>query len=564
MRLAICLLPLLWLVPVMIALLSAAAAAFLGMAVEWMEPAPDGLRVIMALPDGSISRNIPLDLRMMAALLLASAAFLMRRTAPLLAALTLMATGRAAASGLSFEAMFQQRPWAMAAVVGWTLVAALGVHWCVSAEAYHRRLMQALVIFVLPVAIHQAWQFNGFGFRRMPPFGLAAIAAGMVTVALAGALRRGMAHLPRRQWVAAAAVAAIMIPPGVSATARYSRDAQRQRLNAELAGVKEQPAPETYDRVFFQRGVSFIRDGFGAYYPERSARMLDSLRSHGVDSIALVPYGRSDARGPAIRFEEDDETGRIYTALGHLARARGIRILLKPQLLVFGPGMFPGSIDIPDPDTRREWFANYQKFILHWARIASTMHADLFCVGTELARLSRHEDQWRELIRQVRMVYPGPLVYAATQGEEFEQLKFWDALDFIGLNNYYPLPDSLDTSEVVRKVEAVQARYLRPVIFTELGFASVEGAHRQPWAEPRAPVSLEHQERCYRAVFEAFYHKPWFQGMYWWKISADGRGGPEDRSLTPWRKPAMQLVRRWYTEVGSAGQGRGSPPPSAP
>jgi hypothetical protein len=34
--------------------------------------------------------------------------------------------------------------------------------------------------------------------------------------------------------------------------------------------------------------------------------------------------------------------------------------------------------------------------------------------------------------------------------------------------------------------------------------------------------------------------------MYWWKVGSNGFGGPKDRSHTPWRKPAMEVVRKWY------------------
>jgi hypothetical protein len=40
-----------------------------------------------------------------------------------------------------------------------------------------------------------------------------------------------------------------------------------------------------------------------------------------------------------------------------------------------------------------------------------------------------------------------------------------------------------------------------------------------------------------------FYTKPWFQGMYWWKVGTDGFGGPEDGSNTPWGKTAMDVVK---------------------
>lgn len=58
---------------------------------------------------------------------------------------------------------------------------------------------------------------------------------------------------------------------------------------------------------------------------------------------------------------------------------------------------------------------------------------------------------------------------------------------------------------------------------------------------------MEDQARCYEAVFNAFWSKPWFKGIYWWKIGTNGFGGPEDGSHTPWRKPAMEVVKRWYT-----------------
>ena len=54
------------------------------------------------------------------------------------------------------------------------------------------------------------------------------------------------------------------------------------------------------------------------------------------------------------------------------------------------------------------------------------------------------------------------------------------------------------------------------------------------------------QASCYEAICRAFYQKPWFEGMYWWKIGTDGEGGPADASLTPWGKPAMEVLSRWY------------------
>ena len=52
----------------------------------------------------------------------------------------------------------------------------------------------------------------------------------------------------------------------------------------------------------------------------------------------------------------------------------------------------------------------------------------------------------------------------------------------------------------------------------------------------------------------AFWKQPWFYGMYPWKVSAHGDVGPEDRSLTPWKKPAMEVVK-WYYRMDSGQAG---------
>ena len=101
--------------------------------------------------------------------------------------------------------------------------------------------------------------------------------------------------------------------------------------------------------------------------------------------------------------------------------------------------------------------------------------------------------------------------------------------------------------DVVRRVEAVAAKYGKPVLFTEAGYSSSPGAHRTPWHDAmRDTVSLEEQVRCYDALMSAFYHQPWFAGVYWWKIETDASGGKKHSGMVPWNKPAMQVMKRWF------------------
>ncbi|MBM3728327.1 MAG: hypothetical protein FJW40_23245 [Acidobacteria bacterium] len=424
-------------------------------------------------------------------------------------------------------------------------VTAAGGAWRAGSPAF---LTGALAAFAL--AVHLTGRFPGGPWMPLAVAGAAMAAGGWL------ARRREPVGAPSWAMVAAGAVLSPVIWTGSLAVgtrldaAREARE--RRETQAAMAGVTRPSPEEAYTVSFFQKGVNFTAEGPTNYRPGPAGAMLEQLKPLGVNAIALVPYAfmpRKD--GGEVRFPErggmEDPPGMEAIAL--MARQKGFRVMWKPQVWV-GGGSFPGDVDIPDASQRRAWFASYTRYILFHAGIAARAHADIFCVGVEFAQLTKYEREWRELIAAVRGVYKGPLVYAAIQGQDFEQLRFWDALDYIGLNNYYPLPDSLDTAEMMAKVETVQKRFQKPVIFPEAGYTSLENPHRAPWDETPRRISLEDQARCYEALMRAFYRKPWFHGVYWWKVGTNGYGGPEDGWHTPWRKPAMAVAARWFQTGG--------------
>jgi hypothetical protein len=299
-------------------------------------------------------------------------------------------------------------------------------------------------------------------------------------------------------------------------------------------------------RVFFQKGVNFTAEHPTGYRPEEAAAILHELPKFGVNAIALVPYGFNRLGTTQIRFGGDRgwERDEYIRGLAAEAHKMGLRVMLKPQIWT-GRG-FPGDIDFKDPAEAKKWFAEYKPFLEHYSELARDINADVFCVGVEFGKLVKYDKEWRALIARARQIYKGPLVYAANSGPEFETLSFWDALDYIGLNNYYPLPDDLSTATVVKTIETVQKKFNRPVIFPEAGFSSYAAPHRAPWDETPRKLAPQDQARCYEAVLKAFWNKPWFKGVYWWKVGTNGYGGPDDGSHTPWGKPAMNVIARWY------------------
>lgn len=439
-------------------------------------------------------------------------------------------------SALWFEAAFA----VLALLAGFRLVAST-----LESAGFLRRLGEVVVTAVLPAAAMATAFRRGRGDWSW----LLIIVTPLLLVAPLAVLRRAGARPPRAiesGWRGAAAGILLTATTVWAADFGMNRHmANRERAAREAAAALPAPDPNApYPKLFFQKGVAFTAEAMVRYDSEQARQMLRQLPAWGVDSVALVPYGWSRVDPPRIspagmNSWENDLGVRILAATAHQL---GMKVLLKPH--IWRP---PDENALPR-EAIPAWFDQLESFAAHYATLARDIHADVFCVGTELGWLAREEQHWRRLIAKVRTIYPGPITYAATQGPEFETIRFWDALDYIGIDNYYPLGPGYSTSDMLAKIEEVRSRFPKPVLFTEAGFASARDAHKHPWADnPPDPLSLEEQVKCYRALLESFYDKPWFYGVYWWKVGTNGYGGPENNSMTPWRKPAMETVREWYT-----------------
>ena len=209
-----------------------------------------------------------------------------------------------------------------------------------------------------------------------------------------------------------------------------------------------------------------------------------------------------------------------------------------------------------------EWFTSYRRLILHYARFAQEHGIEVLCIGTELrSTVNGHQDQWRRIIREVRAVYDGKLTYAANWYAEFEEIEFWDKLDYIGIQAYFPLSEeqtpTLDDllagwQGPLRRIEKVRNKFDKPVLFTEVGYRSIAGAASKPWEWPRrgeaVDADLDLQARCYEAFFRTFWEQPWVAGVYWWKwFPTDHMTGGRAEGFTPQNKPAEVVMESYFS-----------------
>jgi len=203
------------------------------------------------------------------------------------------------------------------------------------------------------------------------------------------------------------------------------------------------------------------------------------------------------------------------------------------------------------------FFDYYYRWIRHYAFLAEIHEMEALCVGVEFAKATlSHEAEWRKMFKGLRGLYQGKLTYAANWGSEFEQVGFWDELDFIGLNCYYPLSKSKEPTkeelkanfEIVKsKITKVYNKFKKPIVFTEIGFRSINGPWKSPHAEGDDSFNPEHQRLCYEVVFEGIENQPWCGGILWWKFpSYLEYRGEENGAFTPNNKLAEETVREWF------------------
>lgn len=253
---------------------------------------------------------------------------------------------------------------------------------------------------------------------------------------------------------------------------------------------------------------------------------LEDVRSLGVNWIAIHPYARIHTDGTVVLRQRAYADASWLTRPIEEAHRLGLKVLIKPHLAYWGSSFsWRGDIAFDSTAQWQRFFTTYKKWILTLAELCKD--ADAFVVGTELDRTVGYEEQWRALIAALRVRTKVPLTYAANWSD-YQRIEFWDALDVIGIQAYFPLTEHDDLPEVAeldaswRKLSAqlaqFAARHRRKILFTEFGYNRSSQAARRPWASQQGgDFAEETQRRCLAAALSAIQHSEVIVGGFLWK-----------------------------------------------
>lgn len=334
---------------------------------------------------------------------------------------------------------------------------------------------------------------------------------------------------------------------------------EKKRDQINLIAGQIVPSPGQITNNEFQRGVNYTSWNADELGSDMSDYSLIYLSQLGVGHIGLM----------VVQYQNDAASKKIYAdpkktasdeSLGHainLIHALGMKVMLKPH------------VDLADEDARvnilpgEEWFASYKEFILHYAEIAAKYNVELFCIGTELSNttISTWKEKWSSLINAIRKVYKGPITYAANW-DEYESVSFWQDVDYIGMDAYFPLtkknnPPKEELMAAWEKHASLLEKWLgqtglnKPIIFTEIGYDTIEGSNKQPWRVlPTLATYVESQEEqanCLESLLIVLSKRSWFKGFYWWNYFPRPDIGPLGYTLRG--KTGEKILSEWYKKL---------------
>ncbi len=304
-------------------------------------------------------------------------------------------------------------------------------------------------------------------------------------------------------------------------------------------------SPRSWDRAVTL--ADWTPSGYGSASGLQAVRDIEATGANTIVFVVTWYQPELESSVPAPDPARTPTFNALASAMAQ-ARSRGLKIVVKPHVDV-DTGEWRGKITPERPST---WYAAYSVLVNELAVFSNDQGCYAFVVGTELATLSGDGNRWRDLVAGVRSVFSGQVWYAASWDEAW-RVQFWDAVDATGVDAYFPVARRTNAGRLellsgwqpwLSELKRLHQRTAKPVVITEIGYRSVDGAGGKPYdVNLVGDTDLEEQADLYAAALSAFADQDWVTGLVWWNWLANGQGGPSNRDYTPFGKPAEEVLR---------------------
>lgn len=299
------------------------------------------------------------------------------------------------------------------------------------------------------------------------------------------------------------------------------------------------------------QGVNMLQSSNVALDDLQNVQNMQHLKELGANTIALVPFIRQSSKSSCeLAVDSDYSDVRLRATIRH-ARMAGLKVLLKPQILI--PGSWAGEID-PESEKGWEcWFSAYRGILLNYAKIANETGVETLVVGTELVK-TELRFEWKTLLTELRKVYSGKLSYVGNNLSGAQRFSAFDQLDSIAISFYPGLEDAKSKQQVqtwmqemAENMKLAVKKIGKPFWFAEVGITSRAGALEKPWLWGDELTSQRIPDVALQAdVLDGWLTAlkgNWHQGILIWNWFSDPKaGGADDVDFTIQNKPATNKV----------------------
>lgn len=310
------------------------------------------------------------------------------------------------------------------------------------------------------------------------------------------------------------------------------------------------------------KGLSFV----APHIPIDSSHILPVVKVN-AQWISLMPYGFVGDDKPDFHYVSAKDTvknghqwwGESPAGVAQcvqLAHQKNLKVMLKPHMWV-ARGTFTGDFGYKNEQDWEVFEKGYRDYLLEFATLAQTENVEMFCIATEMKRSVKERPAfWHKLIADLKKVYKGKLTYAENW-DCYKDVPFWNQLDFIGIDGYFPLSGEKtpkveqlinDWSTHKKALAKFAGMQQKPILFTEFGYRSCDFTCEKPWeSDFSGPDNETAQANAYEAFFKTVWNEPYFAGAFIWKwfpIQMNDRHHKD--TFTPQNKLAEGVLKKGY------------------
>jgi len=309
----------------------------------------------------------------------------------------------------------------------------------------------------------------------------------------------------------------------------------------------------------------------GSFEDTDGTNPILNIKKINANWLAILPEAKLDRVSLKIESNNQDSNWtqplEEYLKLIRESKKNGLKVLLKPHIVI------KKNISANDkikkstswrgeiaPKQKQDWETienNYSEYILALAHIAETENVDAFCIGTELKSfITERPAYWQNLISELRQIYTGPITYSANW-DNYQNIPFWSALDYIGMNCYFPInKDSVPSIHktkknwkgIKEKMEKLSIATGKKILITEYGYRNVAYSGVAPWTHDtgNAIPKDKTQTNLLQSLLQSLWTEDWIIGGFLWNWNYKSLPeGNTDFSIQ--NKPAESLIKQWYS-----------------